>query len=496
MKHSDVNLVVKFTLTTTQVCLVIVTAALCPWPTLTGTGYHDGQRITLVGCLLFASAVTCLRLWRSEQNVLSISVYTLWSVFAFFGFGLLSSVFAFSTRHSLYDWASSGLLVLLAWSLAAELAHNPATLLSRILLCCAMGCGFYAFNAMVAYASMLLLGMQPHPTDLVKGFDNHRFFNHMQTVSLPLLGLFALSVKDNKSARYGYVLSASVLFSAWWMLLFAVGGRGTFIGIAIGLAVALYFLRGRAVPLCRAMLIAAATGLVGYSLLYVQVPKLFGLEPFGLLGIVAERTLASPDSGRWPLWHLAMDMVMAQPWLGAGPLHFAHVGRFLQSAAHPHNWALQIACEWGVPAFLCLVCLVFLGMRRLVAAKHKIQLTDQANFNLLATWLTTGTAILVDGLVSGLMVMPTSQLWIALYVGCALGWTVQFNDLKIGNSQKLNALKRYGLILGIAVLVGLTGNGLWPEILELRLHEKTNEKYQTSSTDGHLSPRIWRHGFF
>lgn len=485
--------------------LVVAATPLLPLPALTGTGYYDGQRILLMICLCVGVVTMSLRMWQSKSAssklmaVLPVSKLVLWMLTIFMGLGFLSSLRAYSVQFALYEWSTTALLVVLTSTIAAEVAQHRVVASKTLAALGAIGCSLYVFNTLVAYVSMLLLGIQAHPNDLIVGFDNYRFFNHVQTVSLPLLALLALLALRSGSigaSLYQYRYGLRILIVSWWMLLFVTGGRGTLVGLFVGSSAALFFFRRDAMAWCRHMLIGAMAGLAASWVLYMRVPVLFGLQPFGLLGNVAARTVENVDSGRMPLWRLAIDMTMAQPWLGAGPLHFAHVGRFQQIAAHPHNWVLQIASEWGIPALLCFSGLIFLGLLRLTMTSRSPDANRPDCLTVLAALLATGIAIVVDGLVSGLIVMPASQLWIALYVGFAWGWTERFKRSIAVSPASLSSLTRGCVTALLVLLVALGAYGLWPAGLNLPKHEKDNERYQTNQTDGHLSPRIWRHGFF
>jgi O-antigen ligase len=48
---------------------------------------------------------------------------------------------------------------------------------------------------------------------------------------------------------------------------------------------------------------------------------------------------------RWTLWRISMEAALAHPLLGIGPMHFAYVDN--GEGAHPHNFWLQLAAEWG-----------------------------------------------------------------------------------------------------------------------------------------------------
>lgn len=461
--------------------------------TLTGSSYHDDQRALELLCLLVgtAGAVFCLaqgKPMRARFSQLALGLLCL-----FFTLGLLSSVQAYSVRHALYEWSSFGLLVLVGWRIADEVAQRPDETLDGVLLLCGLGCALYVFKAQLTYIWILQEGVQPNPAEFIIGFNNYRFFNHAQTISLPLLGLLVLRSGQKEAASVRQTMGWWVLLAFWWMLLFVSVGRGTFMGVLAGMAMVLFWRGRQALPWCRVMLWSALLGLVAYAVLYVAVPLLMGLQPFGFLGGVVERSLANPTSSRWDLWGRAGEMVMAHPWLGAGPLHFAHDGRSVGNGAHPHNWVMQIASEWGVPALLCISAVIVMGFRRLLRAGRAVAPNDQKNQAVLTVWLATGIAILVDGLVSGLLVMPTSQLWIVLYIGCAWGWVGAFSNA--GQTSQFRCTKAAGIGLSLVLLCMLffLGQGLGPEIFDLADYDlQQHERYPGIP----LGPRIWGVGYF
>ena len=402
---------------------------------------------------------------------------------------------AYSTRYAFYEWSNWSLLLLLAWIIATEVASDATRVLDRLLLLWGLGCGLYIFKTAVTYLSILKFGGQPHPAEFIIGFDNHRFFNHVQTVSLPLLGLLVLRSGQGgawvgHTARYWWTLTA-----AWWMLLFVSSGRGTFLGILAGVIMVLIWRRRQALPWCRVMLLSCIAGFGAYIVFYILVPHLIGLQPFGFLTEVVQRSVTNLDSSRWPLWLSAWEMIVSHPWLGVGPLHFAHYSRDVQIAAHPHNWVLQIASEWGIPALFCLNTMLFMSLRKLLRTARSIAIDDLKNQAMLTVWLATGVAIVVDGFVSGLIVMPTSQLWITLYIGCAWGWASTFPDARRAKTNKLSAGVRIGLMAVVVLLIYFVMNGLFPEVLDLPSHNIKNLQDQIHP-GASLKPRLWGAGYF
>lgn len=362
-----------------------------------------------------------------------------------------------------------------------------------MLLVLGCGCTLYVFNVALVYVWVLQSGMQPDVSEFIVGFTNYRFFNHVQTISFPLLGLLTLRSGQKSAAAKNPAPYWWVLLSLWWMLLLVSAGRGTFVGILTGMIMVIFWRGRQALPWCRIMLLSAMAGLAAYGVFFLLLPMLMGLQPFWFLNEIVERSIANPSSSRGALWQRAIEMTMSHPLLGAGPLHFAHYGRDINNGAHPHNWPLQIAAEWGIPALLCLSAVIFIAFRKLLGSARMIALNDLKNQAVLTTWLATGIAILTDGLVSGLIVMPSSQLWIVIYIGCAWGWTSSF--VHSGRAEKLiiSITVKIGLSFLILIMLIFLEKSLWPEIMDLQGRQNRESELHPGMQ---LAPRIWGSGYF
>ena len=475
---------------------LIFVSPLVPFRMLSGTGYHDGQRMaTSLYCLL-GGLVLILRLLQRQRFPQLIGKQVLLLFGLFWSVGFISSIGAYSPRHAFYEWASLAMLFLTGWMIATEVRGCSSKLIDRILLLCGAGCSLYIFQALVAYVSALVIGQQPDPRDLIVGFDNYRFLNHIQTISLPLLGILAARCFRPRGPIYLNPPYWFVILLLWWMLTFVSAGRGTFLGVWAGMLVVLASYPRQAWPWFRVLSLSCGAGLVAYLLLYWLLPRFVGLQPFGLLLEVAQRTSADPNSGRWPLWQRALELVQVHPWLGVGPLHFAHHSQDLKIAAHPHNAFLQIAAEWGLPALIALIALVLRGGHALQRAGRAILPMDLRNQTLFSAFAATGVSILVDSFVSGLVVMPASQLWITLYIGCAWGWAASYTGIYEPKKFVLSSGVCYGLAAGILMLLIFNVRGLWPEILDLPRHESESQALRSQREESHFAPRIWRAGYF
>jgi hypothetical protein len=186
-------------------------------------------------------------------------------------------------------------------------------------------------------------------------------------------------------------------------------------------------------------------------------------------------------------------LIAEHPWLGVGPMHFAHYSGHLHIAAHPHDWLLQVAAEWGIPALLALLVAVAFGIRALWRAGAQIGQDDAGNQAIFTALLVGAAAILVDGLVSGIFVMPQSQLAIALYLGCAIGW-----QRTVGPAKPVSAPRGIARAAGIAcIVVAMAGvvAGAWPEAPAKLRNEASTPAQQALNADDPW-PRLWLTGHF
>lgn len=470
--------------------LVVVAAALAPLLGLGmvwGTGYHDTQRWIQLVVLTTVAVLVLQQLHSGAVGWPSRASPGLWLGLLAGGLGVWSSVHAAFPAHAAFELGIFFFLALTAWRVAAEVAQaSPARILQALAWVVA-GSLLYGFKALLVYGIALVAGGQPHPANLIPGFDIYRFFNHGQTVTLPLLGLFVCLVPGADVRRRRWRSAGWAALVLWWMLLFVTAGRGTLIAVVLAMAGVGLWRQSLAWPWVRTMALGAVAGLLAYGVLYVSVPQWLGLEPFGFLGHVVQRSIDNPGSSRWALWFCAANMVQQHPWLGAGPLHYAQFCAPLGIAAHPHNWVLQMAAEWGLVVLACAGGVVLCALRALRRRGAQLQPSDTMNQAMLTCWLATGTAVLLDGLVSGLLVMPVSQLWIAIYAGLAWGWVSAVHSPR-GETTVAGSLA-WRCFAGIVILAaaGLLTVGVVATLASTRSAESAGLR---------LAPRAWGSGFF
>lgn len=454
-------------------------------------GGHDAQRTLEVVFLLGMGAVMLINT-SALCAAMPRGKVVRYSLIGFFVLGTLASVAAFAPRFAAYEVGSLLLLLLVGLSVGNELAAGGTASTVRILFALG-GIGLlYAFKLAVVYGAIFAIGAQPDVADFAPGFNNQRFLNHTQTMTLPLAVALLTLAPSTVRARALWLLLAALGCA----LLAVTSARGTAAGVAAGCVVALVLRRRHALPFLKMMALSVLAGAVFYYLFFVLIPLAAGFLPFGSIAQTIERTGADPASGRMFLWTHALDLAVAHPLLGVGPLHFAHQAAVVQSAAHPHNLLLQIGAEWGLPALLCLCLAIGAGALGLVRSGKRIAPHDARNQHILTALIVTGAALLVDSMVSGSLVMPQSQLTIALYLGCAVGWSRSAGATGASAAAPVKTASRFGAgAVVVAAMLGVAG-GVWPEIVPRFNQEPLTAEQQAANNPAVTWPRLWHAGFF
>jgi O-antigen ligase len=347
--------------------------------------------------------------------------------------------------------------------------------------------------ASAAYVAVILMlvvagylaGQPLNRSEIFVGYDNYRFFNHVQTAALPLSVLAATVAPPRSWHRVVAWFAATGGFA----LLFAVMGRGTLVGVFIGaLAVAAMF-GAQALPTLRNLGAAAGGGLLAYGALFWLLPLLLG-APRGLVDGYYEARVGSIEM-RLYLWRIALSYIEQSPWLGIGPMHYAH--HPTGDAAHPHNIYLQIAAEWGIPMLVALLWLFAWLIRRLAVAVRGC--ADPRERNCGIGLVLAGVAIAVDGLFSGNFVMPVSQVWIAFAVGWALAWLGAQERVEAPCPAPMSPFWNASRLVAVALLMSQLWlvASIWPEARNLdAVIQQTTDRFPAAA----MNPRFWSHGWF
>lgn len=443
---------------------------------------YDAARVAQ---LMLASACALSLVWRSLDGTLNGELKRLHRGFlaAVFVLGLIAVFLAPRPDMAFREAALWLALTCIAWAVAAQ----KVSVLERMRAVIAASL-LYGAVIVVVVAAAVVTKVPLEAADLVIGYDNHRFWNHVQTVSLPLLaaasGGPSLGRRWQQFARVALVISLAMLF--------ATAGRATLLAIIVGLSVSWFLVPKEAATVSRALGSAAlVAGVLVAGLAAVSPSRPDGLpthEPSALNG-----SRLTSDSARYYLWGIALRNIEQSPWHGIGPMHFAH--RFNDKAAHPHNLYLQIAAEWGIPMLVLLSAGAFVILLALLR-RTKEERDPHRRFEgatLFMTWI----AVAVDACFSGSLVAPVSQVWIAFLAGWTAAWlTVERTAPPLGRGLSTTALRIP--LVAVTVLIAFALGGLWwsiaQEVSDLNAHLQSQiERFPPVHR---LSPRFWIHGWF
>lgn len=321
--------------------------------------------------------------------------------------------------------------------------------------------------------------------ELFFGYDNYRFFNHVQTVCLPLLAI-ATTLDSGKRTTASIAWIGLVTGLA---LLMISGARATSLGLLVGVAAAFMVSRKDARRLATHVFAALLVAGPIYTALLL-VPSVF--NGASLPGdSIAGTSSDALSNGRAYLWRLAFQYIEESPWLGIGPMHYAHYAN--TKAAHPHNVYLQLAAEWGIPVLLSCLVLTLWGLHRLSSAIKSC--ADQEQRMVGIGLLTACVAVMVDGVFSGNFVMPMAQMWIAIVVGASIAWT-RSHRLSRARQEPASSARHWVLVASTALLVSQVWL-VWsvlPEASQLSKHLEHVSKDLSQSP--RATPRLWSDGWF
>lgn len=442
---------------------------------------HDYARILQVGVAGLAGLALLWEGWRGWSPRLS-----LWGL-ALLVAGLLAG--GLSIAHAaepVWAWREAGLFAGMV-CLAALIGLDERVRVAGVVQGAALAFAAYVSLEFLVINLGLTQGVAIPSMDFALGYDNPRFFNHVTTVALPLCLAAALQGDDlpwrRRLAAWGLIGGLALTF---WS-----GGRAVLVAQAAGLLVAtaaLGFQRAR--PLLRVALVGALWALALYLLQFILLPRLLHLSSEFVW------TARVQDGGsmmtRGYLWQLAWRDWVAAPWLGQGPMHYAHVPNI--EAAHPHNIYLQLLAEWGGVVFGIVLAGVLAGLTRFIRVLRRPDGQKQpAGRGLVGACLLGGcVAFLVDGCFSGNFVMPVSQVWIAVLCGAVWRW-----HRAGGQAEGASSVPPHWLIqatgLGCAVLsLWLVWSSL-PDALRL---SAVLDAAAQRSISSRANPRFWSMGWF
>lgn len=440
---------------------------------------YDEKRIFEIGILFITAGGTLFSrqsLLSFLESFLSLPTLTRQGLFVILILGIASSMLAFSPRHAFLELCLFGLLFSFAISVSALTRRYPSVILVIVFSALLSSIFFYEIIFFSGYIGSLIQSFPFDTRILFANFANVRFLNQFQIWTLPLIVLPLLLYREKLNSRlFVFILLLGIF---WWVIVFASRGRGIQLAILAASCLTLIIFRKDAWPLLKWLGISAFSGLISYLLLFVYIPE-SGQEII-LHGVMN-------DSARMALWSSALTMIQENPLLGVGPQHYAYYQQTI--ANHPHNSLLQIAAEWGVPVAIFVVTLFIWGAiswcRKFYDSNSGIRTNEKKHL-----WIAlfcSATAGLAYSMVSGVIVMPLSQIMFAAVIGMMLGLYRNTAPDSIPNS-KISLLM---IRLALASMIIYVPVKLAPDIIT-RL-EMPGPPYNSGHI-GSYQPRFWQEG--
>lgn len=404
------------------------------------------------------------------------------------GLGLLSAVAATRPDAALLEVTHFILLSVLTIGVATWTREN------RTVAAWTLVCGFTAMA--LAYGAQFMAGMLALLSEdslfsihhLFLGFSNLRFFNHVQTWTLPLLAILTLWLpKRFPLLRF----LAFLALITWWLLLYLSASRGASLAICGGGALTFLVFRRQSIPWVRVQILSAVAALTIYYAFY----HFFLLTNASVLGQALPQRLEKvfEDSARISLLRQAWQLFSGDPLLGAGPMHFAYY--YNEISLHPHNVLMQLLAEWGLPATFLIGLLSLWGLSTWTKeARDSTTQNDRDTPFLRVALFASFSGAALHSLVCGIVVMPLSQLLAVCVIGLMLGdhFERQGVNFKSNNSANRNFDRVMSAGLGIAAL--LLGSLSTLTFLQSREILIQTPKYWATDTHSLPNPRFWLPG--
>jgi O-antigen ligase len=263
-------------------------------------------------------------------------------------------------------------------------------------------------------------------------FANVRFFSQYQAYTLFLLTLPLVVYR----ASIGWKVLVYTVAANFWCLQWMVGGRAVWAGLIVAaLAVLLFGRPGKSrwlleqglLMLAGAAIFLAFTAATSSEPAATPIPTHLSVVDRGWQS-VNERVIMAVG---------AAELVKSNPVLGVGPAQFG-LHYSLTRAAHPHNSVLEWLSEYGlvsgVAGVMLLGTLALFAIRTL-RREQTSQHSSIVNIGLGAA-LVSG---LVDSFFSGNLLMPHSQMLLAVLAGWLVGRNLPLHCAAVATQLRYRA---------------------------------------------------------
>ncbi|MFL1464677.1 O-antigen ligase family protein [Marinobacter sp. HN1S83] len=414
-------------------------------------------------------------------------------------------LFSLPFSENEYVWAEPGMYALffLTMNLVGLLLKGTGMTMVCVRLFSvgmAAACALYGLSCINIYLFALLDGNPNFGSHIPYGFGSIRYWSHIATWCLPLFPLAVLMgpLKHKRAWRL-FVLAGAGM---WWWILIQSMGRGSLLGIAFGVLLAISLFGKRALPWFKVFLIQLAVGILIWLLLSVLIP--FVLYD----GESQLRTFHTGAAGRLPLfmeaWHRSLENfpfgMGPQSWLTVEPLTIVYASSL--KFGHPHNMYLLWAAEYGWLLVMFMGLLVLQAIRYFWQARTvsmsgpATQTLGEISFSLAALTGSVSAALFHAG-VSAVFLAPGSMLvgLFVLIMFWALIVPIEPNALSsTGVRKRMGLHSTIVLILSVALCFSWL---LWVQgVSNYYMDMRSDSKSYAEEVGKATYPRFWMHGNF
>jgi putative inorganic carbon (HCO3(-)) transporter len=455
----------------------VVTSAFYPLGFLS---VFDAKRVLQLGIftviLLFTIAWAPLRV-KTIERLSHISPFIQICLTLFFLIGIASSLRLSHPAYALIDVSMMFVMMILVF-----VAASSRDLLGQrfdkwaVLLLVAMGFAVFSQEFM-GFIAGWVIGSEFNYDQALVHFAHPRFYNQLQTWSIPVIAALPLIFPGKRWVKYGCI----ALLGLQWFLVIALAARGTVVSLLGSMTFIALLLPAVRKYWVKYQLGGILVGIVLYSsILFLNSWFSPQSESGEFYAHSAGRSMMH-RSGREVFWQLSVKDAQDNPLLGTGPTQYA-CDSTLTLPAHPHSFPLRIMGEWGVVAILLVLALaIAIGLGLLYHLKNPNRI-DSANSPMKAILVTSLIAGALHSCLSGLLIMPASQVAMII-IG---GWIL---SLTVSSQQRGKSTFTSTLLLSAGLLAAATQFIF--AVIEIPL---LPSRTSYSETYGPMMPRFWQDG--
>ncbi len=448
---------------------------------------HDMHRMLELALLSLVLLDACIMGYLKPKSIIQINNKIRFALFALLILVGLSTYLSVNPRYGLIELSIFIALCYLSIFIAQLFISNKLSLIKQLCIVIWASIILYLVATYTGYLTATLVNkplIWPRP---LHGFTVIRSFSQFQLVSIAIICLPLLVFNLNKKLKtWCYIALA-----CWWILLFYAAARGAVLAWLVAMLTTAVIFRKTAWPLLKIQLINFTTGFAGYITLFQLIPYLIAAKSETAAGpaVVARTMIRSTTQDRIDLWKASLTMIKDYPIFGVGPMQ-SYFHASLENGTHPHNSLLRFASEWGLPATIIIIMIAIYGgvcwFKRF--NPQNLQTAGTFDRNLASTLFFSIIASAALSLVSGVTIMPFSQVWLFIIIGLMIGHYIESTPKKTAPSKR----SYFRPALAVFALIALATT-TWPEIKLGTTKGRALAQGQVpfSLAPNTINPRIW-----